>query len=50
MRAFLAAVVTCIVIAVAASFVLETYQTSADIANTTIGTRLDAGQKGSRTQ
>jgi len=40
MRAFLAAVVTCIVVAVAASYVLEGFQRTTESSNTTIGTRL----------
>jgi hypothetical protein len=41
MRAFLAAVAICLVIAIAASFVLDAYQQNADIANTTKGARID---------
>lgn len=50
MRAFLAAVAACIVIAVTASFVLERFQKSTEAANSTIGTRLDVGKTGPRTQ
>ena len=46
MRAFLFAVVTACVIAGAASFVLDAFQKSSDVANTTCGARVDYAKDG----
>ena len=46
MRAFLFAFVSAFVIAIVASFVLEAFQSSSDVANTTTGARVDYAKDG----
>lgn len=46
MRAFLLAVVTCLVITGVSSFVLESWQAGSDKANTTSGARVDFAKDG----
>jgi hypothetical protein len=50
MRAFLSAVLTAIVIAVAAHFVLDRFQTGSDVANTGSGTRINFATETSSTK
>lgn len=46
MRAFLLAVLTAFVLAGLASFVLDRFQSSSDVANTTTGARVDFAKDG----
>ena len=46
MKAFLMAVVTVFVIAIVASFVLDSFQKGSDVANTTSGARVDYAKDG----